>query len=375
MSSRAGSSVLVWVEVLHVVVDRTMPIVSILDNQWMLHLGLNRVLLVRWLMDEAVLIVWVDSRVLLGVLMRIWLDLWVIEGFEIVEVVTVLNDQWGLLLFGLLWRKHEANLIFGLVLEFEANWLVDLTNVDGSSLILGSFQLHLGALLLGIGGDGLKTKGGLDAHLVVLKIWFRSLDNRFGGDLLDPLLFLLLIELVGSLLLLSLLQFLLLREGFLLFGKILIELLGMLDILLHGRDLLLESIVVFLHLGELLLLLFGLIELGKLLLFFGLESLVDGTLGDIFLHGGTLIHVFVRLIVHFGLRFGVAFDAPLPPILGVDFELILVLFLVLSQLLLELNIYLLRHYTAKQLVVRFINVLFQVFTLMPVLDPDQDVNE
>ena len=109
-------------------------------------------------------------------------------------------------------------------------------------------------------------------------------------------MFLLLTELVGYLLLLGLFLSLLLRKGFFLFGEGLIELFGVLDVFLHGSDLLLEGIVVLLHLGKLLLLLFGLIQLGKLLLLFGLESLVDGALSEVFLHSSTLVHVIVGFL-------------------------------------------------------------------------------
>ena len=61
LSSRAGCRVLVGVVVLHVVINGTMPVVGILDDQWVLHLGLNRVLLVRWFVDEAIQIMRIVS--------------------------------------------------------------------------------------------------------------------------------------------------------------------------------------------------------------------------------------------------------------------------------------------------------------------------
>ena len=106
--------------------------------------------------------------------MRIWLDLWVVESLKVMEVVTVLDDEWSLLFLGLLWRFDEPNFVLRFILDFESNWLIDLTDMDGG-LVLGSLQLHVGVLLLG--GDGLKAESALDAHLVVLEIGFGGLDN------------------------------------------------------------------------------------------------------------------------------------------------------------------------------------------------------
>jgi len=212
-----------------------MPIVSVFDDQWMLHLSFDRILFIGWLMDETILTVWINRRVshlslvfllelgdwllflnLFAVIVRVWLDVWVIVGFKVMILITVLDNQRSPFFISPVWRKNEANIVLGLVLNLEANWLVDLPNVhSGCGLILGIFQ---GGSVFGISYDSLQTQGGLDSHRILLEVWFLglncdlfqrwdldctvlSLDNsRLSGNFLESILLLLGHQLVGPLL-------------------------------------------------------------------------------------------------------------------------------------------------------------------------------
>ena len=77
--------------------------------------------------------------------MRIWLNIWIVIGFEVVLLITVLNNQRSLLFVDLLGRKHESNLVLSLILKLEAFWLVDLPNVySGCGLILARLGIFHG---------------------------------------------------------------------------------------------------------------------------------------------------------------------------------------------------------------------------------------
>jgi len=201
--------------------------------------------------------------------MRIWLNIWIVISFEVVLLITVLNNQRSLLFIDLLGRKHKSNLVLSLILKLEAFWLVDLPNVySGCGLILAWLGIFHGFfiwalfLVFGISSDSLQTQGGLDSHSIMLDIWFLglncdirnldctvlSLDNSLSGNFLDSLLLLLFNELVSLLLLIELLLLFLLRNDLLLFGEGLIYLFLVFDILLHGLDFLLKRFIVFLHL-------------------------------------------------------------------------------------------------------------------------------